>query len=168
MRKTNTNTVSHGKEKNEGGFSLIENCISLVVLMVAVLGVFSAFAYSTKFNSGNSHRSQALSVLQKEVESLRSAKFTPSMTDNFAIVDPDDGRRDITGGVKTARNVTAVDGTIYRVATTIDDDPFTTGVQTDATKSMKEISIVVTPQSTSGTWETASSTRAVFRRVRSN
>jgi len=66
---------------NEAGFTLVETVIALVILLIAVLGVFGAFTYAIRFNTGNSARSQALSVLQREVESLRSAKFTPTITD---------------------------------------------------------------------------------------
>ena len=87
--------------KGERGFSLIEVIIALVILMIAVMGVFAAFTYSTIYNSGNSRRSQALSVLQKEVEELRSIKFNPPP----AVIDPR-----LAGGVKAPRTVTAADG----------------------------------------------------------
>src|SRR5215207_7616928 len=63
--------------KSEGGFSLIEITIALVILMVVVMGVFAAFTYATVYNTGNNWRSQALSVLQDEVETLRAVKFNP-------------------------------------------------------------------------------------------
>jgi Tfp pilus assembly protein PilV len=149
---------------SECGFSLVETVIALVVLVIAVLGVFGAFAYSTRFNTGNARRSQALSVLQREVESLRSAKFTPSITDSTPV------EIDLTGGVKTPRTVvnTLADNSRYMVETTVDDDPFTNGTQVDTTKHMKQIRVVVTPLSVDGQWVTAYRTQAVFRRVRSN
>lgn len=149
-------------DKSEIGSSLVETVIALVILTIAVLGVFSAFAYSTRFNTGNSRRSQSLSVLQREVESLRSAKFTPTITDSTP------ANIDLTGGVKTPRTVTAADNASYLVETTVDDDPFTADVQVDVTKSMKEITIQVTPRAVEGGWVTAYRTRAVFRRVRAN
>jgi hypothetical protein len=138
--------------------------------MVAILGVFSIFAYATSQNTGNNMRSQALSVLQREVEMIRSAKFTPTITDNYTPGTTDDGRRDITGGTKTARTVTAVDGTKYTVETIVDNDPVTTGVQSanDSTTTLKEITVTVTPQAANGGWVLASKTKAVFRRVRAN
>lgn len=145
--------------KDERGLSLFEVVIALVILMVAVMGVFAAFTWSTIYNTGNSKRSQALSVLQSEVEVLRSVKFNPPP----AVIDAT-----LAGGVKADKTVVAVDGTRYLVQTTVDDDPFTAGVQVDATKTLKEINITVTPFGTNGTWVTANATRAVFRRVRSN
>jgi prepilin-type N-terminal cleavage/methylation domain-containing protein len=156
---------------NEAGFTLIETVIALVILLIAVLGVFGAFTYAVRFNTGNSARSQALSVLQREVESLRSAKFTPTITDSTP------ANIDLTGGVKTRRTVIADNGTgaTYSVDTTIDDDPFTAGVQTNAATTMKEITITVTPQgvdtvngNANSSFVTAFPTRAIFRRVRSN
>lgn len=149
-------------DKSEIGSSLVETIIALVILAIVVLGVFGSFAYSTRFNTGNSRRSQSLAVLQREVEYLRSAKFTPTITDSTpAIID-------LTGGVKAPRTVTATDNSSYLVETTVDDDPFTANVQVDATKSMKEITIEVTPLGVDGDWVTAYRSRAVFRRVRAN
>ena len=72
------------------------------------------------------------------------AKFTPT------IIDSTPANIDLTGGVKAGRTVTAIDGATYLVETTVDDDPFTLGTQIDATKSMKEITLKVTPQGATG------------------
>ena len=144
---------------SEGGFSLIEAVIALLVLMIAVLGVFGAFTYSTVYNSGNNKRSQALSVMQQEVEVLRSLKFNPLP----AVVDPD-----LAGGVKPTKIVTAADNARYAVDISVDDDPFTAGVQTDAAKAIKEIMVTVTPIRGTDTWVNANATRTIFRRVCSN
>jgi type II secretory pathway pseudopilin PulG len=146
--------------KGECGFSLVEVVVALLLLMIAVVGVFAAFTYSTIYNSGNSQRSQALSVLQQQVEQLRSLKFNPPP----AVIDPS-----LAGGVKpTITTPPAADGQRYLVDVTVDDDPFTPGVQTDATKTLKEITLTVTPLGANNTWVTAKRTQVVFRRVRSN
>jgi type II secretory pathway pseudopilin PulG len=156
----------------ESGFSLLEAVIALLILLVAVIGIFAAITYSTTYNSGNSRRSQALSVLQKEVELLRSAKFLPEPRGADSVTaDPsaDDGRRDLRGGVKPQRTVVSGDGSRYVVRTTVDDDPFVPGIQVDTTKHLKEITVTVEALgSTAGTWETGYQTTAIFRRVRSN
>lgn len=143
--------------KSKNGFTLVEVIIAMVIFLVVILGIFAAFTYAVAFNSGNSKRSQALSVLQREVEQMRSAKFTPTSTDST-----------LTGGVKTARTVTSSDNFVYRIEVTVDDDPFTDGVQTNAAKTIKEVTIVVTPQAVNGAWETAFQSRSVLIRSRAN
>lgn len=148
-------------KKNESGFSLIEVTIALVVLLISIIAVFTAFAYSVTYNAGNSSRSQALSVFQKEIELLRSAKFTPTIYNDPLL----------TGGIKTPKVVTSQgDNTQYLVETTVDNDPFTAGIQTtgDDTTKLKEITITVTPQTNNGKWVSAYNTKVVLRRTRAN
>ena len=147
--------------EGESGFSLVEITIALMILMIVVMGVFAAFTYSTVNNTGNSWRSQALSVLQEEVEVLRSLKFNPPP----AVVAPE-----LAGGVKAPRTRPAADGVTYLVNVTVDDDPFTDGVQIDPTQTIKEITLTVTPPASDnmGAWVTANQTQVIFRRVRSN
>jgi Tfp pilus assembly protein PilV len=160
------------RENKEDGFTLVEVIIALVILMISVMGIFAVFTYATVYNTGNSMRSQALSILQQEVEKIRSAKFTPTITDNYTPGTPDDGRRDLRGGTKPTRPATALNGTTYTVQTIVDNDPFATGVQTETdvpNPKLKEITITVTPQSsTPGSWVVANPIRVVFRRVRAN
>jgi prepilin-type N-terminal cleavage/methylation domain-containing protein len=149
------------EKKGESGFSLIEVIIALIIMLVALLGIFAAFTFATTYNAGNSRRSQALSVLQEEVELLRSKKFTPSFC-----TAPD---ADLIGGTKAAKTVTSKgDGGTYTVQTIVDDDPFTGGVQVNCAQTLKEITIVVTPQAVNGNWVIAFPVRVVFRRVRAN
>ncbi len=170
---TEIQRIVSSKRKTEAGSSLVEVIIALLILTIAVLGVLGVFAYATQLNTGNSNRSQALSVLQKEVELLRSAKFTPAVVSNSTTATPtcataDDGGRDVTGGIKATQRRCGADGTVYFVETTIDDDPFAAGTQVNAALTMKEITLTVTPIGANGTWITAYRTRAVFRRVRAN
>ena len=163
-------SLQFGTVESENGFTLIEAIVALVILMIVVTGVFAAFTYSATLNTGNSRRSQALSVLQKEVELLRSAKFVGGGADNYTPVDCNDPRRDLTGTGGTPRTTAcpAIDGMTYQIQTEIDDDPFTAGPQVDATMHLKEIRVTVTQPARPGSWETAYVTRAVFRRVRAN
>lgn len=160
--------------KREDGFTLIEAVIALVILLIVIAGVFAAFTFAATLNTGNSRRSQALSVMQKEVELLRSAKFVNELgggADSYTPVDCNDPRRNLTGtptGTPRTLVCPAIDGMSYLIQTEIDDDPFTAGQQVDATKNLKEIRITVTQPARPGSWETAYSTRAIFRRVRAN
>ncbi len=172
----NVSNTLRAENGNAAGFSLVETIIALLILMVATLGVFGVFAYATTINTGNSNRSQALAILQREVELMRSAKFTPTVISNATTAtatcaDVDDGARDLTGGAKASQTRCASDNTRYVVDTVIDDDPFTPNTpdpQINASTTLKEITITVTPVGANGTWITAYRTRAVFRRVRSN
>jgi len=172
IRRKNKIKLFQIEEKKDGGFTLVEVIIALVILMISVMGIFAVFAFATVYNTGNSMRSQALSILQREVEMIRSAKFTPTITDNYTPGATDDGRRDLRGGTKTPRTVTAVNGTTYTVETIVDNDPFTQLVQNDTdvpNPKLKEITLTVTPQSsTNGSWIVAYPAKVVFRRVRSN
>ena len=180
----NTQTSKNGA----AGFSLIEVVIALVIIMIALLGVAAVFGYTIVYNAGNKSRAQALTVLQQEVERYRAAKFNAgSAPDNYTPGDPDDGRRDITGGIKAQRTVTADNGYVFLVDVMVDDDPFTpnpgtppqpqeedngyvcTSPQGDAIDcTIKEITIRVTLAAPSPGWQTAIPATIVLRRVRGN
>lgn len=155
---SNENKPVNSRGSSEKGFSLIEMIIALLVLLVAILGIFATFTFATIYNGGNSRRSQALSILQKESERLRSAKFTPTIMDSS-----------LAGGTKTPRIETnPADGFSYLVEIKVDDDPFTTGVQVNNSRTLKEITLRVTPQNVSGSWVVAVPTSIIIRRVRAN
>ena len=183
-----TNTMHDRKPpRGSAGFSLIEVVIALVILMIALLGVAAVFGYTIVYNAGNKSRAQALTVLQQEVERYRAAKFNAgSPPDNFTPGDPDDGRRDITGGIKPQRTVTAENGYIFLVDVMVDDDPFapngTPAVPQEADEgyecttpqgdvvdcTIKEITIQVTLAAPSPGWQVAVPATIVLRRVRGN
>ncbi len=141
----------------EDGFSLIEVVIAMVVLMVVLLSVFGSFTYAVNFNAGNNSRSQALAVLQQEVEIMRSAKFTPAFSDS-----------NLLGGVKPARVVSSADGNRFRVNITVDDDPFAAGVQADTSKTLKEITLIISLENPTPGWQTSVPATVILRRVRGN
>ena len=147
-----------GKTRNaEKGFTLVEVTTAMVVFLVCTLGVFISFTFAVSYNSGNASRAQALAILQQEIEQLRSAKFTPTVTDPV-----------LAGGEKTPKTVTMSDGNKFRVDVTIDDDPFTPNTQIDPTKVFKEITVRVALERPTPGWQTSVPATMILRRVRGN
>jgi type II secretory pathway pseudopilin PulG len=144
----------------EGGFTLIEAAIALVIILVALLGVVSTFAYVINYNAGNNSRSQALAVLQQRVEILRAAKFTPTVTDAA-----------LSGGTKAPLTITTPTGTQFTIQVVVDNDPFTAGVQDDSevtNPTLKEITVTSRLASPSPGWQTAIPATIIMRRTRAN
>lgn len=157
--KENKKALETLTTKNQAGFTLVETIIAMMVFLIALLGVFATFAYAVSYNMGNNLRSQALTVLQKEAELLRSAKFTPDSTKTDAA---------LKGGVKPVKTVTSEDNTSFAVLITVDDDPFIDLVQIDPTKTLKEITIEVKSTNSTNAWYTAVPNKLTLRRVQSN
>lgn len=144
--------------KQEAGFSLVEVCVAMVIILVALLGVFFTFTYAITYNAGNNSRAQALAVLQETVEKLRSYKFTPTVTD-----------AELQGGPKTPFTVVSPNGGTFSVTVIVDNDPFTAGIQDETTPtSMKEIEVRVKLEHPSPGWQAAVPATVFLRRVRSN
>ena len=150
-------TLNKRDKSKEQGFTLLETVIAMVILTVSLLSVVTIFTSSVNFNSGNTVRTQALAILQQEVEVLRSAKFSPQITDAT-----------LSGGTKTLVNRTSANNTVFQIQVIVDDDPFTDLVQTDATKTLKEITVTATPINARENWVSAVPTTVVLRRVRTN
>ena len=66
--------ISNREEQQ--GFTLLETCIALVVMMVATLGVAGLFTYAISYNSGATDRALALAIAQQRMERLRKAPVT--------------------------------------------------------------------------------------------
>ncbi|MDQ6788868.1 MAG: prepilin-type N-terminal cleavage/methylation domain-containing protein [Acidobacteriota bacterium] len=147
------------KRRRETGFSLVEVTIAMVILMVALLGIFATFTYAINYNAGNNSRAQALAVLQQQVEQMRSAKFTPEITD-----------ASLTGGTKARQIVTSGDGGSYRVDISVDNDLATSGIQStnESTTTLKEVTVTVALDSPTPGWQTSIPATVILRRVRAN
>lgn len=144
----------------EAGFSLIEVAVAMVVVLIALLGVFFTLTYAITYNAGNNSRAQALAVLQEEVERLRALKFTPYSTDE-----------DLQGGVRPVKIVVSPNGGTFGVRVTVDNDPVTDGIQTEAdvpNPTIKEVEVRVRLEHPSPGWQAAVPATIVMRRVRSN
>lgn len=145
---------------SEAGFSLIEAAVAQVIILIALLGVVSTFAYVINYNAGNNSRSQALAVLQQQVEILRAAKFTPTVTD-----------ASLTGGTKTPFTTTTTAGLNFSVQVVVDNDPLLAGIQDDTAvpnPTLKEITVTTRLVSPSPGWQTAVPASVVLRRTRAN
>ena len=153
--------------KLDKGFSLVEVVIALLIIMIALLGVFHAVTYAIVYNYGNKSRGQALSVMQQEVELLRSKKFT------LAFTDPD-----LAGGTHT-KTVTTPTGLVFEVQNDIDNEPLVDGLQGEAYDcltpqavvipcSYKEITITVKLAEPAPDWRAAVPPKTVLRRTRGN
>lgn len=141
----------------ESGFSLIEVVLALVVLLIALLGVFLAFTWAITYNAGNNSRSEALAILQQQVERLRSAKYTPTVVD-----------ASLSGGVQATKLVTLPGGNRFRVDITVDDDPETANVQIDNTSTVKEVELTVSLDRPTPGWQSSVPATVILRRVRAN
>lgn len=114
----------------EGGFTMIETAVALVVMMVAGLSVASLFMYATRNNSGAADRAAALAIAQQRMERLRSADF-------------DDAS--LAAGTTNVTVVSA--GRSYTVQTNICETAACGG-----STSLKRITIQVTPASAGTIW----------------
>lgn len=124
----------------QNGFTLLEACIALVLMMVVALGSASLFSFSIYNNSGGSERATSMAIAQEALERLRSAEFSSTATD-----------ASLAGGT-TVQNGVVRDGRTYRLTRTIDDDPTSTAVDVNATTNLKSITVAVMPERIGGGW----------------
>ena len=120
-------TFKQRQTGGESGFTIIETCVAMVVMMVAALASASLFAYSITNTSGANDRELAMAVAQQRIEQLRNVSFT-----------------DTTMAATTGTTTTTTRaGRQYTVVTTITDSNTVNGQPT-----MKAITIQVTPTGT--------------------
>ncbi|HEX5602932.1 MAG TPA: prepilin-type N-terminal cleavage/methylation domain-containing protein [Pyrinomonadaceae bacterium] len=115
----------------EGGFTLIETSIAMVVMMVAALACSSLFVFSIQNNVGGSERALSMAVAQQQLEQLRSVEYGDStlndLTTNFSVT---------TGG------------RTYNVQREV----VTEKNSNDTSKELKRITVAVTPQAAGPNW----------------
>ena len=122
------------------GFTLLEACIALLLMMVVALGSASLFSFSIYNNSGGSDRATSMAIAQEALERLRSAEFSSTATDATLV------------GGTTVQNGVVRDGRTYRLTRTIDDDPTSTAVDVNAATNLKSITVAVMPERIGGGW----------------
>lgn len=112
--------------KPSAGFTIIETCIAMLIMFIAVLGSISLFAYSIQNNSGANDRELAMAVAQKQMEQLRNVSFTDTSLSATS-----------TNGTRTTLNRA---GRSYLVRTDVVDSNVVDGAPT-----VKTITIQVLP-----------------------
>lgn len=111
--------------KDQRGFTLVETSIALVLMMIVFVGIAPLFVYATRYNSAAAIRAGALAIAQIKLEQLRATPFVScvSSTETLSVGDP-------TSGLQT-----------YTVEMTV----------VNTTRTLKDITLVVTPQARSTT-----------------
>lgn len=129
MRRSGKRGNTAPSSATQHGFTLIETSISLLILMVAGLGVASLFTYSIRYNTGGNDRAVALSVAQQQIEQFRSVPFTDSILDvtSATVLTPD----------------TVSNGRTYKVTKTVTGS----NNDVDGNPTLKTITIRVDPRS---------------------
>ena len=110
--------------QEDRGFTLIETCVAMVILMIVVCGVLPLGVYALKYNSAAAIRAGAVTAAQRKLEQLRAGSFSSCISSSEVVT------------------VGPTDSQTYTIDVTV----------TDATTTLKQITITVTPQgrSTSG------------------
>jgi prepilin-type N-terminal cleavage/methylation domain-containing protein len=122
-------------QAQKNGFTLIETCIAMVMLLIVVCGVLPLGVYALKYNSAAAIRAGAVTAAQRKLEQLRASSFT-SCTSSSEVV-----------------TVGPTESQTYTVEVTV----------TDVTTALKNIRITVTPQGRSTTGGTYSGNEGWMR-----
>ncbi|MDQ3907221.1 MAG: prepilin-type N-terminal cleavage/methylation domain-containing protein [Acidobacteriota bacterium] len=125
MRHPRANRARQG----QGGFTIVETAIALLILMIVGLGAASFVLFSLRNNTGAGVRAGALAVGQQQMEELRAVTF-------------DNVESAVTAGGGSSKTVT-VAGQQYTVATSVTYSPSSTS------PTLKTVTIDVTPVATS-------------------
>jgi Tfp pilus assembly protein PilV len=107
------------------GFTLVETSIALVLMMIVFIGIAPLLVYAVRYNSAAAIRAGALAIAQTKLEQVRATAFSScaSSTETLSVGDP-------ATGLQT-----------YTVQMTV----------TNTTSTLKDITLVVTPQARSTT-----------------
>ena len=126
-----TQTPTNKSSKGQQGFTLMETCIAMVVMLVGALGVASLFVFSTQNNVGGAERALAMAVAQQQLEQLRSVTY-----------------EDVTLNVGTSTSTVRSANRNYTVERTVAQETNSNG----SSKELKRITIRVTPQAGGPNW----------------
>ena len=142
MKTNRRNKTARIDKQDQRGFTLVETCISMVVMMVAGLAVSSLFVFSLQNNVGGGDRALAMGVAQQQLERLRSVAY-----------------EDTTLDVGTTTSTVTTGERSYSVVKTIaletNDD--------NSSKQLKRITLVVTPTEGAPAWTRSSVTLVSLR-----
>ena len=142
MKTNRTKKSARNDKQGQRGFTLIETCISMVVMMVAGLAVSSLFVFSLQNNVGGGDRALAMAVGQQQLERLRSVTY-------------EDTTLDVGTTTSTVQNGERGYTVVKTISLETNDDT--------SSKQLKKITIVVTPTDGAPLWTRSSVTLVSFR-----
>ena len=149
------------RRRAEKGFTIPEVIVAGMIMIILCVGILTAYTHVVNLNRGNNIRSQALTVLQREVEEFRSFRFVPGTTDNrlFAGDYPN---------YKTG--VTSADGIPFNISVNVSNDPNNTfdPDPNEANCRFKQITITAVLQNPETGYLSDLRTTVTIQRVRSN
>ena len=143
MKTNRTKKTARHDKQDERGFTLVETCISMVVMMIAGLACASLFVFSLQNNVGGGDRALAMAVGQQQLERLRSVAYE----DATLTVDTT-----TTTSVRTGERNYSV---VKTIALEKNND--------NSSKQLKKITLVVTPTDGAPSWTRSSVTLVSFR-----
>jgi Tfp pilus assembly protein PilV len=140
-------TPKNKTAKGEGGFTLLETSIAMVVMMVAALACSSLFVFSINNNVGGSERALAMAVAQQQLEQIRSVNYDDSTlnagTTNFTV---------------------STGGRTYSVQRVVANETNSD----NSLKQLKRITITVTPRASGPNWTRTPVVLVSFRSTLAN
>lgn len=71
----------HSIANEFAGFTIMETCVAMLIMFIAVLGSATLFVYSIHNNSGANDRELAMAVAQQQMEQLRNVPFVDASLD---------------------------------------------------------------------------------------
>jgi type II secretory pathway pseudopilin PulG len=158
------------KQNPNAGFTLVEVLVAASIMIILCVGLLTVFSHTVRINAGNSLRSQAQSVLQKEVEYYRSLRFVPTNSDAAL-----NGAQYPNVREHAAADCppTQPDGCKFVVSVDIDNIPSTPDVidtGNESTCKFKQITITAVPKVARAGWLDNASLgmNVTIQRVRSN
>jgi len=140
------------------GFTLIEVIVAGTLMIILAIGILTVSSTAVKLNKGNNLRIQAQSALQAEAEYYRSLKFVPVGSDPA-----------MNANTYTRPNRVTVDNSNFAITVQVINKNLVNGsASTDATATLKEITITATPVVTQTGWLADLKTNLTIQRVRAN
>ena len=90
LKNNNFNILKNLKRKSGAGFTIIELIISIFILSIAVVGIFSAFSIIVVLTSDTSNRLTAVYLAQEGMEIVRNIRDADWLNMNFCLTNPTD------------------------------------------------------------------------------
>ena len=136
MKRKDNNTPEEGprrrKTRAQGGFTLIETSVALLLLLVAGLSIASVFSYAVSYNRGANGRAVAQALAQRQMEFLRKSTYNE---------------------VVASTQIDTRAGLAYSVVTTVCNDG---SAACGGSTSVKRVTVTATPLSSGRGWAASS------------